>query len=256
MLMALDIAPERLPRHVAIIMDGNGRWAEQRNKPRIFGHVEGAKTVKNITEECARLGLTQLTLYAFSHENWQRPLAEVDYLMGLLARFLLQERKTFLDNNIRLTAIGDVERLPHNVLRELQTSQSLSANNSGMTLCLALSYGSRVEILKAVKKIATKVAQGDLHPDEIDEESFRQYLYQPDMPDPDLLIRTGGEMRISNFLLWQIAYAEIWVTPRFWPDFQIADLHQAIRDFSQRERRFGKVTPKIPLPQMAEQPRG
>jgi len=241
MIMELKISPEQLPRHIAIIMDGNGRWAQQRNMPRFLGHREGAKTVRRITEECARLGISQLTLYTFSHENWQRPQEEVRYLMGLLKRFLVKERSTIMENNIRFQAIGRLQRLPIEVLRELEITQKMSAKNRGMVLCLALSYGGRMEIIDAVKKIAHKVQSGEVEIEEIDEDLFANNMYQPKMPPLDLLIRTGGEHRISNFLLWQISYAELWITPIFWPDFQIQDLHRAIEDFSKRERRFGRV---------------
>lgn len=245
--MELQNNPQLMPRHIAIIMDGNGRWAEQRGKPRMWGHHQGAKNVRHITEECSRLGIGQLTLYAFSYENWRRPDEEVGYLMTLLRRFLVQEREVIMKNNIRLQAIGRLDRLPRSVAKELEYMQNLSAGNSGMVLCLALSYSGRAEIVDAVRTIAAKVSAGEIVADQIDDELFQQHLYQPDMPDPDLLIRTGGDMRISNFLLWQISYTELWMTSVLWPDFEIMHLQQAIQDFRQRERRFGKVIPKIPL---------
>jgi undecaprenyl diphosphate synthase len=239
--MTTEFIPQYLPRHIAIIMDGNGRWAQQTGRPRVWGHRQGAKTVRTITEECARLGLGQLTLYAFSLENWRRPEEEVNALMALLRRFLIKEREILMKNNIRLTAIGRLAGLPAAVRAELEFTRKMTAHNTGMILCLALSYGGRGEILDAVKAIAGKVAAGQLQLDMLDEKLFSQHLYQPDMPEPDLLIRTGGEMRISNFLLWQISYAELWVTPVMWPDFGIAELHQALHEFGKRERRFGKV---------------
>ena len=242
--MNLAISPDLLPQHIAIIMDGNGRWAKERGKPRIWGHHEGAKTVRRITEECAKLGISQLTLYAFSYENWQRPEKEIKYLMTLLRRFLILERKTIMKNNIRFTAIGKLDRLPLNVRQELEKTKSISSGNTGMTMCLALSYGGRREITDAVKNIAMQVKSGDIEIDDIDEKLVQQNLYQPDMVDPDLLIRTGGDMRISNFLLWQISYTELVVFRCYWPDFSIKDLHQTIREFSLRERRFGKVITK------------
>lgn len=249
--MELNFPPEYLPKHIAIIMDGNGRWASAKNKPRIWGHREGSKTVKRITEECARLGISQLTLYAFSSENWQRPPQEVSYLMTLLRRFLIKERQVVMANNIRLEAVGRLERLPPSILRELEITRAISSGNTGMVLCLAISYGGRTEILDAVKSIARQVAAGVLSAEAIDEQLFAKNLYQPEMPPVDLLIRTGGELRISNFLLWQLSYTELWVTPVRWPEFQIADLHQAIFDFAGRERRFGKVAGEVSLSQIS-----
>lgn len=237
----MDGSFRQLPRHVAIIMDGNGRWAKLKNKPRIWGHKAGAKSVDTITKECSKLGIQQLTLYAFSHENWQRPQEEIQYLMSLLRRFLIQERKTIMENNIRFTTIGHTHRLPEKVVQELQKSKDMSAKNTGMTLCLALSYGGRMEIVDIVKKIASQVAAGETRIEEINEELCGRNMYQPDMPDLDLLIRTGGEMRISNFLLWQISYSELWITPTLWPDFGAEELHKALDDFNKRERRFGKI---------------
>ncbi|NUM36723.1 MAG: isoprenyl transferase [Candidatus Brocadiae bacterium] len=237
----MDLTFRQLPRHIAIIMDGNGRWAKQKNKPRIWGHKAGATTVDIITKECSRLGIQQLTLYAFSHENWQRPKEEIDYLMTLLRRFLIKERKTIMENNIRFNTIGHIHRLPKTVIDELDKTKEMSAKNTGMTLCLALSYGGRMEIVDVVKKIAQRVAQGEIQIDDINEEMCSQSMYQPGMPDLDLLIRTGGEMRISNFLLWQLSYSELWITPTLWPDFNEQELHKALEDFEKRERRFGKV---------------
>ncbi len=233
------VPPGRMPRHVAIIMDGNGRWAQKRTWARIRGHRAGVRVVRETTEECARLGIGQLTLYAFSVENWKRPEREVSLLMRLLERYLVWERPTILENNLRFKAIGRLDKLPEGVRRELAETTRLSAANTGTTLCLALNYGGRAEIVDAARRIAEDAKAGRLDPARLDEAAVASYLYQPDMPEPDLLIRTGGEQRISNFLLWQISYAEIHVTPTLWPDFRAADLHAAIRDFASRERRFG-----------------
>ena len=230
---------ECIPTHIAIIMDGNGRWARQRGLIRIRGHEKGTESVREITRECAKKHLKQLTLYAFSSENWKRPKREVNLLMKLLKEYLIKERKEIEENNIRLTAIGRINELPEDVQRELAISMEESKNNTGMVLCLALNYGGRTEIVDAAKKIMRKVKEGKLRLDEITEETFREHMYMPDMPDPDLLIRTGGEMRISNFLLWEVSYAELWVTPVYWPDFRKTHLEEAIRDYANRERRFG-----------------
>ena len=232
---------EKLPRHLAIIMDGNGRWAQQHGLARTGGHEAGARTIRTITTECARLGLERLTLYAFSHENWKRPRAEVAFLMRLLKKFLIGERPTLAENNVRLTAIGRLDDLPAPVRKELDRTIELSAANTGLNLCLGLSYGGRAEIVDACRKLARLAAQGALDPADIDERRFARELYQPGH-DPDLLVRTAGEMRVSNFLLWQISYAELWVTEKCWPDFDRATLHQALRDYAARERRFGGLT--------------
>lgn len=233
--------PGRLPRHVAIIMDGNGRWARQRNLPRFAGHRAGAATVRRIVEECARLRLTQLTLYSFSTENWNRPADEVALLMELYVEYMRSQRQLLLDNNIQFAQIGRREGLPAMVLAELQNTLDATRKNTGMTLCLAINYGSRGEITDAVRQIAREVQAGTLAPAEIDEPVIGARLYTAGMPDPDLLIRTAGEMRVSNYLLWQISYAEFYVTDVFWPEFSIADLHAAFRDFAGRNRRFGGV---------------
>ncbi len=235
------VSPESLPRHIAIIMDGNGRWARQRGMARIEGHRHGTATVREVVTECARLGVECLTLYSFSVENWKRPKDEVDSLMLLCAEFLVKERDEIMENNIRIRQLGRRAALPEFVQRELETSERLSQRNSGLQLCLALNYGSRAEIVDAVRRIAERVQRGELTPAQIDEPLISDALDTAGMPDPDLLIRTAGEMRISNFLLWQISYAELYVTPVLWPDFHTADLHAAIRSFSQRERRFGAV---------------
>ncbi|GJQ50307.1 MAG: isoprenyl transferase [Candidatus Kuenenia stuttgartiensis] len=228
-----------LPEHIAIIMDGNGRWARQKKLLRIKGHETGAKAVREITRECAKKHIKQLTLYAFSQENWKRPKREIDLLMKLLKNFLIGEREEIQKNNIRLTAIGRIKELPEFVQRELSVSIEESKMNTGMVLCLALNYGGRTEIIDATKKIVAELKKGKLKIDEITEESFKKYLYMPNMPDPDLLIRTGGEMRISNFLLWEISYAELWVTDTYWPDFKKPHLEEALLAYANRERRYG-----------------
>lgn len=230
---------ELLPRHVAIIMDGNGRWAKKRGFFRINGHEAGVKSVREITRECARKYLDQLTLYAFSAENWKRPRTEVNFLMKMLKKFLINERKEIADNNIRLTAIGRTYDLPQFVQDELAISMEESKNNTGMVLCLALNYGGRTEIVDAVRKIAEATKNGLIKNEEIDEELINDYLYTKGMTEPDLLIRTGGEMRVSNFLLWQISYTELYVTPVFWPEFRKEDLEKAFESFAKRERRYG-----------------
>lgn len=229
----------KLPRHIAIIMDGNGRWARRRSLNRIKGHIEGVKSVREITEECAQKHIGQLTLYAFSRENWSRPRIEVELLMRLLKRYLIKERPTILKNNIRFTVIGRIEGLPEDVQREININIEESQYNTGMVLCLALNYGGRTEIVDAAKRLATEVKDGKLSPEEIDEKVFKNYLYTSEMTDPDLLIRTAGEMRVSNFLLWEISYTELWVTPVCWPDFRKEHLEEALRDYAKRERRYG-----------------
>ncbi|OQZ02366.1 MAG: di-trans,poly-cis-decaprenylcistransferase [Candidatus Brocadia sp. UTAMX2] len=228
-----------VPSHIAIIMDGNGRWARQRGLVRIRGHKEGVESVREITRECAKKHIQQLTLYAFSQENWKRPRREVNLLMKLLKDFLIGERGEIEENNIRLTAIGRISGLPEDVQRELAISIEESKDNTGMVLCLALNYGGRSEIVDAAKNIARSVKTGKMDLEEITEETFRQFLYTSEMTDPDLLIRTGGEMRVSNFLLWEISYTELWVTPVCWPDFRKRHLDEAIREYARRERRFG-----------------
>ena len=227
------------PRHVAIIMDGNGRWAEKRGWPRVRGHEEGVYSVREIAKECSRRGVEQLTLYAFSVDNWKRPADEVTFLMALLARFLREERDEIHENNIRFTGIGRIEGLPREVRDELATTVAASAENTGLNLCLALNYGGRAEIVDAAKRIAVDVAGGALRAEDVDEAVFDGYLYQPHMPPPDLLIRTGGEMRVSDFLLWEISYAEMYVTPLTWPEFRRAGLEEAFASFARRDRRFG-----------------
>ncbi len=238
-LAAAGLDPERLPGHVAVIMDGNGRWAQQRGLPRFEGHSRGAVSVRTTVEECCRLGVGQLTLYCLSSENWKRPQAELDFLMTLLEQYLIEERATILKQNIRFSVIGRREGLPPAVLREIDANVRLSRDNDGMALCLAINYGGRTELIDAVRALAHQVRAGTLAPDAIDEADLGAALYTAGQPDPDLLIRTAGEMRVSNFLLWQISYAELWVTERCWPDFDRDALHQALRDYAGRERRFG-----------------
>jgi len=235
----LGIPAERLPRHVAIIMDGNGRWARQRGMERVRGHEAGAENVREIVTQSARLGLEALTLYSFSTENWRRPLDEIARLMKLYVEYLIKERDEIMDNDVRLVQIGRRTGLPGDVLRELDETVQISAGNRGMTLCLALNYSSRVELVDATRRIAERVREGQLDPARIDEHTIDESLYTAGLPDPDLLVRTAGEMRVSNFLLWQISYAEIYVTETLWPDFRRDDLNDAIRAFAQRERRFG-----------------
>ena len=238
---ALGIAPQHLPRHVAIIMDGNGRWAEGRGLERIKGHEAGAANVREIVTHCARLGIQCLTLYSFSTENWNRPLEEIAHLMKLYVKYLIKERREIMDNDIRLVQIGRRAGLPEEVLRELDETVVLSKNNQGMRLCLALNYSSRVELVDAVRSIAERVAAGKLTPDQIDEPTISSALYTAELPDPDLLIRTAGEMRVSNFLLWQISYAELYVTDTHWPDFHEEQLNEAFHAYAARDRRFGRV---------------
>jgi undecaprenyl diphosphate synthase len=234
---------EGLPGHVAIIMDGNGRWAAARGLSRTRGHAAGVESVRAVTRACARKGLRQLTLYAFSEENWKRPKREVALLMRLLRRFLVRERGEIMDNDIRLTAIGRLHRLPADVRRELEKTREMSAGNGGMVLNLALSYGGRQEVLDAVRAIAHRVRAGELEPDEIGEETITAHLYQPDMPPPDLLVRTAGEMRFSNFLLWQVSYTELHVTPSCWPEFRDEHLDEAFESYARRVRKFGGLVP-------------
>lgn len=237
--LSLEVPPEKRPRHIAVIMDGNGRWATSRGLPRIEGHRRGVASVRRTTEEAARLGLGQLTLYCLSSENWKRPQHELDFLMRLLEQYMVEERTVLLDENIQLNVIGRREGIPAEVLAQLDKTIELTRSNTGLRLCLAINYGSRGEIADAARRIAQEAAAGRLDPATIDETTISDHLYTAGMPDPDLVIRTAGEMRISNYLLWQISYAEIWVTERCWPDFDEAELHQAIRDFAARDRRFG-----------------
>lgn len=238
---------KKLPQHIAIIMDGNGRWAKKRGKLRIFGHESAVIAVRETTEAAAEIGIKYITLFAFSTENWDRPKYEVDALMQLLVNTISKETKTLNDNNIKLTAIGDLKSLPNDCLNNLNRSIEATAKNTRMTLVLALSYSSKSEILEAVKKIGEKVKNNQLLPENITQKDFSEHLSTSlqGIPDPDLLIRTSGEYRISNFLLWQIAYAELYFTPILWPDFRKEDLYKAILDYQTRERRFGKTSEQI-----------
>ena len=234
-------AKANLPAHIAIIMDGNGRWAKARHLPRVEGHRHGVESVRATVRACGEVGIKYLTLYAFSVENWNRPKDEVDTLMKYLARFLKHEIGELNRNNVRLEAIGQIYRLPEFVQEQLAKTQAALAGNNGLTLILALSYGGRTEIVEAVRSIADKVRAGALEPAEINEQAIAQHLYTRHLPDPDLLIRTSGEMRVSNFLLWQISYAELVVTPTLWPDFRKPQLIEALEEYTRRHRRFGGV---------------
>jgi undecaprenyl diphosphate synthase len=238
-LDAEGLSRDKLPRHVAIIMDGNGRWAQSQGFPRVEGHRRGVKSVRTTVEECARIGIEQLTLYCLSSENWKRPQKELDFLMSLLEQYVIEERSEIMRQDLTFSMIGRRAGLSEGVLREVQKTIDCSRENRGMRLCLAVNYGSRSEILDAVRSLAQEVAAGALNPDEISEEMISSHLYTAGMPDPDLLIRTAGEMRVSNFLLWQISYAELWVTEKCWPAFRPPDLLEALRDFAARDRRFG-----------------
>ena len=234
-----DVPPDRLPRHVAIIMDGNGRWARRQDLPRVAGHQRGVDSVRRTTEECARLGIEHLTLYCLSSENWKRPQTEINFLMHLLEQYMIEERSTIMGNNVRVRMLGRRDDIPDQVLRELDKTVAMSRENSGMWLNLAINYGGRTELVDAMRAVARQVAAGELSPEAIEPDTVAEHLYTAGAPDPDLLIRTAGEMRISNFLLWQVSYAEIWVTERCWPEFDERTLHEAIRDYAARERRFG-----------------
>ncbi|NVN97785.1 MAG: isoprenyl transferase [Geobacteraceae bacterium] len=236
---------ENLPRHLAIIMDGNGRWAKARMLPRIMGHRKGVQTVRLIVEECSRIGIGYLTLFAFSSENWSRPKTEVRSLMSLLKKYIKMEVPRMMANNIRFNVIGNRNDLPEDVAAGLDDAMRVTAGNSGMTLTLALSYGSRQELLQATKFIAEEVRNGLLSPDDITEELFSSRLYTTSLPDPDLLVRTSGEMRISNFLLWQLAYTELYFTDVKWPDFNRDELYKALANYRQRERRFGLTSDQL-----------
>ncbi|MEX2092789.1 MAG: isoprenyl transferase [Pirellulales bacterium] len=234
-----DVPTERRPRHIAIIMDGNGRWARRQELPRVAGHQRGVDSVRRVTEEAARLKIEQLTLYCLSSENWKRPQTEISFLMTLLEQYMIAERSTIMENNIRVRMLGRRDEIPDQVLAELDKTVAMSQKNSGTWLNLAINYGGRAELVDAMQSIARQVAAGKLAPQDIREATIAAELYTAGAPDPDLLIRTAGEMRISNFLLWQISYAEIWVTEKCWPEFDEATLHEAIRVYAARERRFG-----------------
>lgn len=243
--LVLKIDHTRLPQHVAVIMDGNGRWAKRNGRPRVFGHKNGVTSVRQISEAAAELGIKHLTLYAFSTENWSRPKTEVSALMGLLVETIRKEISTLHDNDIRLQAIGDLDQLPTKTHKALLEGVASTADNQRMTLTLALNYSARWEITNAAKTIATKVQQGLLDPAAIDDDCLAAHLCTDYMPDPELLIRTSGEQRISNYLLWQIAYTELYFTEVLWPDFRKQHLYEAILDFQQRERRFGKTSEQL-----------
>lgn len=240
-----QIDRDRLPQHVAIIMDGNGRWAKERGKDRSEGHREGVVSVRKVVEAATTLGLRYLTVYTFSTENWKRPESEVHALMGLMVAAIHRETPDLMKNNVRLKAIGDLDRLPHEVRTTLDECLLQTSVNTGTTLVLALSYSSRWEILHAVKALTEEAARGQLRAEEVTEELLASRLTTRDLPDPDLLIRTGGEQRISNFLLWQLSYAELYFTDIYWPDFREEELYQAIRSYQQRERRFGKTSDQL-----------
>ncbi len=240
-----EIDYQKLPRHIAIIMDGNGRWATQQGKLRVFGHENGVRTVRKTVESCVKIGLEYLTLYTFSTENWKRPKIEVDTLMRLLVSSLKKEIKTFNENNVRLNTIGDIKSLPQKAYNELLEVMEKTKDNTGMTLTLALSYGSREELRNAMQQIAIKVKNNIISPENIDETIINTHLYTQNLPDVDLLIRTSGEHRISNFLLWQIAYAELYFMDVFWPDFREHHLVEAIINYQNRERRFGKTSEQL-----------
>jgi len=238
-LAAFGLCADRLPRHVAIIMDGNGRWAQSRGLPRIEGHRRGVSTVRTVIETCSRLNLEQLTLYCFSSENWKRPALEQKLLMQLLQQYLVEERAEIERQNLRFSVIGRRPALGESVNREIDRTYECARDNTGMRLCLAINYGSRGEIADAVRSIAREVLAGKIDPETVDEATIEAHLDTAGMPDPDLVIRTAGEMRISNYLLWQISYSELWVTEKCWPDFGQEEMFAALRDFAQRHRRFG-----------------
>ncbi|MDB5031472.1 isoprenyl transferase [Mucilaginibacter sp.] len=235
----------KLPQHIAIIMDGNGRWAKDKGKLRVFGHHSGVLSVRDVVEGAVDLSIKYLTLYTFSSENWNRPKLEVMAIMELMVNTIHKEIKNFMEKNVRLNAIGDLSMLPKRCFDELNSAIKTTSGNTGLVLTLALSYSSRREIVQAAKNIAIKVQSGDININDIDEELFENNLYTGDMPDPELLIRTSGEFRISNYLLWQIAYAELYFTPKLWPDFRKEDLYEAILDYQKRERRFGMTSEQV-----------
>ena len=240
-----QLDPTRIPRHVAIIMDGNGRWAKQHGQERSFGHENGVSTVRQVTEIASEVGVKYLTLYTFSTENWDRPQDEVDALMNLIVVSIEQQTPDLIKNNVRLTTIGDMSRMPEFASSRLRKCMQDTGHCTGLVLCLALSYSSRWEIVEACRKMAVEAVEGKLNPADIDDEAFAARLATWDMPDPDLLIRTGGDLRVSNYLLWQIAYSEIYFTSKYWPDFSKEDFVEAIADFQSRERRYGKTSEQV-----------
>ena len=241
--MATTFDKERIPQHIAIIMDGNGRWATDRGLDRTFGHKAGLDAVKTITAECARLGVKYLTLYTFSTENWNRPAYEIEALMGLVLSFI--EMELFTDNNVKFLMVGDIERLPQSVQDKIHYMENLTKDNDGMTMVVAMSYSSKLELVRATRLIAEKVKAGELDPKDITEQTVNDHLWTNFMPDPELLIRTGGELRISNYLLWQCAYSEFYFCDTYWPDFHEEELHQAIATYQQRQRRFGLTEAQV-----------
>ena len=240
-----ELKKGQIPRHIAIIMDGNGRWAKKRGNIRLYGHRAGVKSVRDITESCGQLGVEHLTLYAFSTENWSRPKEEVSGLMRLMVSSLRKEAENLHKNNVKLVTIGQVERFPEHCRNELREVVELTKNNTGIQLCLALSYSGRWDITEAVKKVAREVKDGNIAPEDINDDLISQKLSTANVPDPDLIIRTSGEFRLSNFLLWQLAYSELYITETCWPDFRRDELYKAIASFQKRERRFGKVSEQI-----------
>jgi len=242
-MQSLD--PHKMPRHIAIIMDGNGRWARARMRNRIFGHEEGAKSVKEVAKCCLTMGISHLTLYSFSKENWQRPKSEVNALWNLLNRFLQSELNELMEKEIRVIHLGDREAIPSYVMKRLDETIATTALNQKLHLGLALNYGGRQEIVRAASLFARDVQEGKMQPADLTQETFSRYLFAPEFPDPDLVIRTGGEYRISNFLLWQVAYAEIYTTAVLWPDFRESQLEEALLDYQRRERRFGKTSAQV-----------
>jgi undecaprenyl diphosphate synthase len=243
--MKEKIIMERIPQHIAVIMDGNGRWAKKQGMARVFGHKNAVKAVRDITEGAGELGVKYLTLYAFSTENWNRPKEEVFALMELLSRTIKSEVPNLHKNNVRVTTIGNTEQLPKDCREELQKAMEVTKHNTGLTLVLALSYSGRKEIIEATKKLAQDAAEGKISPDQIDDALFSSYLHTNQMPDPELIIRTSGEFRLSNFLLWQLAYSELYFTDVLWPDFRKEHLLQAVLDYQSRERRFGKTSEQV-----------
>lgn len=241
-----DLPRERYPEHIAVIMDGNGRWAQRQGLPRIEGHRRGVSSVRRTVEECARRKIRQLTLYCLSSENWKRPQHELDFLMHLLEQYMIEERATIMKQNVRVQIIGRRDGIPEQVQREMDKTIELSTANTGTTLCLAINYGGRAEMVDAVRCIAEGVKEGRLKSEDITEETIAEHLYTRGMPDPDLMIRTAGEMRISNFLLWQISYSELWVTDLCWPEFREETLQDAIYNFASRDRRFGGLSKSGP----------
>jgi len=238
----LDVPREKRPRHIAVIMDGNGRWAQQRGLPRIEGHRQGAVVLRQIINACQQLAIDQLTLFCFSSENWKRPSDELDGLMHMLKHYMIEERPNIMENNLVMRVIGRREGLPADVVEEMEKTVRMSANNTGPCICLAINYGGRAELLDAVQAIARDVQEEKIATEDISEQTISDHLYTTGMPDPDLLIRTAGEMRVSNFLLWQISYTELWITKVYWPEFTQDHLQQAIRDYAARDRRFGGLT--------------